>query len=288
MVKAIVDGHRGVINVQSVEGEGTRFDVLLPSAGHGDAAYAHGSGSLQLSGFALLGAAGLSSSTAAVERAMSTLLQDFTPAPNVIGLDCRRWSTGGGAATSQKEQISESGQEQRGKDDEQRALPPRAETGEWSEEASTAAHVASVADSEAAVLVVDDNAINRRLLQRMLQRQGVTAVCQAENGREALNAIERRSADGLPPFSLILLDLNMPVMNGFDFLVQLRSTLHLDTPVVTLTASRERDDEERGRALGANEMMWKPVSVQVLRSCLQRYMPHRDVAAKEEHRGAAA
>ncbi len=100
------------------------------------------------------------------------------------------------------------------------------------------------------VLVVDDDPDARARLRTVLQRDGWT-VSEAGNGREALDAVAHA-----PP-QLILLDLTMPVMDGFAFLHELRARPGCgDIPVVVLTA-RDLDAEERRRLDGADRVLSK-------------------------------
>ena len=69
---------------------------------------------------------------------------------------------------------------------------------------------------------------------------------------------------------LILLDVNMPLMNGFETLKQLRSVAdYADLPVVMLTTSSAEDDRERSFALGANHFLTKPLTFEQLRALAQ-------------------
>jgi CheY-like chemotaxis protein len=96
------------------------------------------------------------------------------------------------------------------------------------------------------VLVVEDDPATRDVLRRSLERQG-WSVTEAENGQAGIEAIRQR-----PP-ALILLDLMMPVMDGFEFLAELRQNPAWDpTPVVVLT-SKDLNPEERAALSGKVE-----------------------------------
>jgi CheY-like chemotaxis protein len=93
------------------------------------------------------------------------------------------------------------------------------------------------------VLIVDDEADQRELLRRILDREGVE-VMEAANGAEALAKIDARRP------SLVLLDLMMPEMNGFQVVEALRnSPKNKDIPVVVITG-KSLSDEERERLKG--------------------------------------
>ena len=110
------------------------------------------------------------------------------------------------------------------------------------------------------LLVVDDNKVNRLLLGRGLEQQGHT-VDFAENGRQALEMLRSK------PFDLILLDIKMPVMDGYQVLEQLTSDLHLrDLPVIMTSALEELDSVVRCIEMGAEDYLTKPVNPVLLRA----------------------
>jgi class 3 adenylate cyclase len=110
------------------------------------------------------------------------------------------------------------------------------------------------------ILVVDDNASNRDLLSRRLQRQGHT-VLQAEDGAIALAMVEKEGLD------LVLLDLMMPGISGFDILTRLkRDPLSREIPVVMISALTELDAIVRCIEAGADDYLAKPFDPTLLRA----------------------
>ena len=105
------------------------------------------------------------------------------------------------------------------------------------------------------ILVVDDKANVRRLLQEYLAEQGYT-VTTAENGKLALFAARQETPD------LILLDIMMPEMDGYTFLQQYRQ--EAQTPIIFLTAKLEETDKVIGLELGADDYITKPFSMREL------------------------
>lgn len=105
------------------------------------------------------------------------------------------------------------------------------------------------------ILVVDDKANVRRLLQEYLTEQGY-AVTTAENGKVALFAARRETPD------LILLDIMMPEMDGHTFLQQYRQ--EAQTPIIFLTAKLEETDKVIGLELGADDYITKPFGMREL------------------------
>jgi len=110
------------------------------------------------------------------------------------------------------------------------------------------------------LLVVDDNKVNRLLLGRGLEQQG-HKVSFAENGRQALEML--RSA----PFDLVLLDIQMPELDGYQVLEQLTQDTQLrEIPVIMTTAMEELDSVVKCIEMGAEDYLTKPVNPVLLRA----------------------
>jgi class 3 adenylate cyclase len=120
--------------------------------------------------------------------------------------------------------------------------------------------VAEVAGRGARLLVVDDNKVNRLLLTRSLELLG-HRVAVAENGRAALEAMRRE------PFDLVLLDIEMPEMDGFQVLDQIRGDLALrDVPVIVTSSLEGLENVVRCIELGAEDYLTKPVNGVLLKA----------------------
>jgi class 3 adenylate cyclase len=110
------------------------------------------------------------------------------------------------------------------------------------------------------ILVVDDNASNRDLLSRRLQRQGHT-VLQAEDGASALALVEKEAVD------LVLLDLMMPGISGYDVLARLKGDPRTrDIPIIMISALTELDSIVRCIEAGADDYLAKPFDPTLLRA----------------------
>ena len=110
------------------------------------------------------------------------------------------------------------------------------------------------------LLVVDDNRVNRLLVARTLEQLG-HRVSFAENGRQALEALRGRAAD------LVLLDIEMPEMNGYETLEALQADPKLrDIPVVMMSSVDEVDSVARCIEMGAEDYLFKPVNPVLLRA----------------------
>jgi two-component system cell cycle response regulator len=110
------------------------------------------------------------------------------------------------------------------------------------------------------ILVVDDNRLNRLMLARRLEQQGHT-VGLAENGRQALDALRAQS------FDLVLLDIVMPEMDGYQVLERMKSDSQLrDVPVVVISAVDEMESVVRCIEMGAEDYLPKPFDPVLLRA----------------------
>jgi CheY-like chemotaxis protein len=118
------------------------------------------------------------------------------------------------------------------------------------------------------VLVVDDNATNRRVLGDVLAGWGMKPEL-ADGGTTALSTLERRP--GLAPFALTIVDCNMPEMDGFELVERLASAPDRRAgAIVMLTSGGQPGDAARCRQIGISAYMSKPVSMGVLREVIER------------------
>jgi signal transduction histidine kinase/CheY-like chemotaxis protein len=118
------------------------------------------------------------------------------------------------------------------------------------------------------VLVVEDNAINQMVVANMLQNLGLT-VRTANNGVEALELLEQGE------FDLILMDCQMPEMDGYQTSYHIRRDqrpLLANIPIIALTANAMLEDRERCLAAGMNDYLSKPVSLRTLHSKLGEWL----------------
>jgi CheY-like chemotaxis protein/nitrogen-specific signal transduction histidine kinase/HPt (histidine-containing phosphotransfer) domain-containing protein len=118
------------------------------------------------------------------------------------------------------------------------------------------------------VLLVEDNPINQRVAQAYLDRAGCE-VLSCSNGREALAALETRR------FDLVLMDVQMPVMDGLQAtrLIRAREGINQRVPIVALTASGMKEQVDECKASGMDEVMAKPIDRERLTTVLDRYVP---------------
>jgi CheY-like chemotaxis protein len=116
------------------------------------------------------------------------------------------------------------------------------------------------------ILIVDDKATSRELLRTVLEKQGYEVI-EAGDGVEALRQARADSLD------LILLDLQMPIRNGYDVLDELRQDpQYAAIPVIALTASAMQGDREKALAAGFTGYLTKPLALARLRDEIQRLL----------------
>jgi CheY-like chemotaxis protein len=118
------------------------------------------------------------------------------------------------------------------------------------------------------VLLVEDNATNRRVAELFLERAGCGVVTAAD-GREALDLLRRQAVD------LVLMDVQMPVMDGLEATRRIRAEIAggARVPIVGLTANALREQVEACRAAGMDEVVAKPIERERLDAVLERYAP---------------
>ncbi|MCO4753474.1 MAG: response regulator [Bacteriovoracaceae bacterium] len=114
------------------------------------------------------------------------------------------------------------------------------------------------------ILVVEDNPDLRMLTKLALTKKGFVVTC-AENGQVALESIEK---DGMP--DLILLDMKMPIMDGWEFSKQFKEKHDHAAPIVVMTAAQD----SRGRAMeiGADSFLGKPFELDQLFDCVKNML----------------
>jgi len=118
-----------------------------------------------------------------------------------------------------------------------------------------------------AILIVENEASNRILIERVLSTRGYHCIS-ASNGQEALDLLERE------PVDLILTDLSMPVLDGYQTTQLIRSRPHLaNIPIVAVTAYALSDEGEAAKRIGCTEYLTKPFKPRQLLELVDRLLP---------------
>lgn len=117
------------------------------------------------------------------------------------------------------------------------------------------------------MLTVDDSPSVRKLVEFTLKAKGFQVIS-AEDGQEALELMAKEQFDG------IILDINMPRMNGLEFLKKIKADdANLSIPVIMLTTEGQDDDKDKAVSLGATAYIVKPFKPTQLLSLLEKIVP---------------
>ena len=121
-------------------------------------------------------------------------------------------------------------------------------------------------DKRGTILYIEDNPDNRLLIRRVLNAEGYT-VQEAANASSALTALEAMRPD------LILMDINMPDMDGYTLTAHIRALPNLGlVPIVALTANVMKGDRERSLEAGCDGYIQKPVDIDTLTQQIERFL----------------
>jgi two-component system, cell cycle response regulator DivK len=120
--------------------------------------------------------------------------------------------------------------------------------------------------SKGTILYVEDNPDNRLLIRRVLVSEGYSVV-EAASAKEAFDRIREA-----PP-NLILMDINMPDIDGYTLTAQLRALPELyQVPIIALTANVMKGDRERSLEAGCDGYLQKPVDIDTLTSSIEKFL----------------
>lgn len=126
------------------------------------------------------------------------------------------------------------------------------------------------------ILVVDDNALNRKILKEMLEDEGVTVEL-ARNGKEAVEVMRERGSE----FNLILMDLIMPVMDGFEATKHIRKITQT-IPIIVVTASIGELEVEKMKSLRIDDFMLKNHDVEAYLKVIRKYIDIPEIERNEK------
>jgi len=119
------------------------------------------------------------------------------------------------------------------------------------------------------VLYVEDNFDNRLLVRRVLTADGYTVV-EATNANDAMKMIEAEKPD------LILMDINMPEVDGYTLTAKIKSTPGMSKiPIVAVTANVMRGDREKSLEAGCDGYIQKPIDIDILTQQVERYIQRK-------------
>ena len=117
------------------------------------------------------------------------------------------------------------------------------------------------------ILVAEDDAFNQKIIHQVLKRLGASLIVLANDGSEALSALEQDE------FDLVLMDLHMPIMNGYEATAEIRKRPHYaQLPVIAVSASVTDEDKQNCLAAGMNDFIPKPINTNTLLNTLKQYL----------------
>ena len=122
----------------------------------------------------------------------------------------------------------------------------------------------SVPEKSCQILVAEDNQVNQKVISRMLTFLGYPHFITAD-GKAAIDAMAQDTYD------LILMDCQMPVMDGFEATQQIRSSKHSDIKIIAMTANAMEGDRENCLAVGMDDYISKPINKQTLQQVLEKW-----------------
>ncbi|MBI4853327.1 MAG: response regulator [Acidobacteria bacterium] len=130
------------------------------------------------------------------------------------------------------------------------------------------------------ILLTEDDEMNQMVFLRQLSKRG-HIVKIANNGLEALKALEKET------FDLILMDLQMPVMDGLEATEEIRKrekNTNAHTPIIMLTASVRKEDEEKGFLVGVDAYLNKPLNLELLTQTIKKLLENNESITKTNNK----
>lgn len=119
------------------------------------------------------------------------------------------------------------------------------------------------------ILYVEDNPDNRMLVRRVLEADDYTVIL-VDNAKDALSIIQKEKPD------LILMDINMPEMDGYTLTAQIKGSAGMSqVPIVAVTANVMRGDREKSLEAGCDGYIQKPIDIDVLTQQVERYIARK-------------
>ena len=119
-------------------------------------------------------------------------------------------------------------------------------------------------------MVVDDSGTMRQLILMTLKKMGCTSIVDAPNGKVALEKLAGNSVD------IVLTDIDMPEMNGLEFIEKARAQ-YASLPIVILSTHGDEATRDKGLMLGANDYLTKPLSGSKLTDVLEKLFPELEL-----------
>jgi len=128
----------------------------------------------------------------------------------------------------------------------------------------------------ARIFLVEDNDVNREVATEVLRQFGVTVTCAVDGGDAVKKLLAATDEHGAVPYDAVLMDIQMPVMDGYEATGKLRSdSRFVDLPILAMTANAMEGDREKCLAAGMNDHVAKPIDVRELIQTLAHWLGRR-------------
>jgi CheY-like chemotaxis protein len=131
------------------------------------------------------------------------------------------------------------------------------------------------------VMLVEDNELNMEIAREILTEEGLI-ITEAVNGQVAVDLFTTSPAG---TFDAILMDVMMPVLNGYEATQAIRASAHPQAqtiPIIAMTANAYRQDVEKAKEVGMNDHVPKPIDIELLLSVLERYRHYAERQSAKE------
>ena len=128
-------------------------------------------------------------------------------------------------------------------------------------------------DGTLKLLVAEDNSVNQEVVKRMLKLEGINNISLARDGRDAVQFIRECETSGARPFDLVLMDVQMPNMDGLTATKIIRKELGYAGPIVALTAFADISNEKGCLDAGMSGFLSKPIRRNLLRNIIKQFCP---------------
>ena len=124
------------------------------------------------------------------------------------------------------------------------------------------------------ILVAEDNAVNQRLIRRLLEKKGHKVEI-TDDGKTAVETFIKKAGNPCEKFHLVLMDIQMPNMDGVEATREIRK-IDQETPIIALTAHAMKGDKRRFLSQGMDDYVSKPIEKSVLFEVIKKYMHNPD------------
>ena len=115
------------------------------------------------------------------------------------------------------------------------------------------------------ILLVEDNPVNQMVAQAMLEKMGYEVIT-AVNGQQGVDVMKSQAID------LVLMDLHMPVMDGYEATRQIRELMDRRVPILAMTADAGMGDKDNCLAAGMDDHLPKPIKMEVLQQVVESWL----------------